>query len=299
MAMKLKLGTRGSALALAQARIVAGLLQAQAPGLEIETEIIKTSGDAFSAADKPLPKESLGKALFVKEIEEALLADKIDLAVHSSKDLPAQLPGGLEIAAFLEREDPRDVFIGAQGMTWKGLKAGMTVATSALRRREQILLAKPGVNIVPIRGNVDTRLKKLASGSMDGLVLAFAGLKRLGRVDVTHEILPVDVMVPSAAQGAIAVEARADRPEILKFLAPLDHEHTRLEVELERSLLHALGAGCATPLGCLARAQAKGLRMDIFYAPDSGAKPMRLSETCPSWAQRQTFVAGLAKQLLG
>lgn len=297
--MKLKMGTRGSALALAQSGLIARELRRLAPGIEVETIVIKTSGDLF-AAQSPQSAAALssgGKGLFVKEIEEALAEGRVDFAVHSAKDLPAELAPGLMIAAYPEREDPRDVFIGRDGMTWDSLAAGSRIATSSLRRKVQLLMAKPGVEVQPMRGNVDTRLRKLQEGLCDCLVLAAAGLKRLGRGDIPHEPISTEVILPAPGQGALAVEARADRRDILDILGALDHSATRLEVELERSFLAALGGGCSTPLGALARAQGKTVELTVFWSDPEGRSALRLSDVCPDPGRRDEFAAALAARV--
>lgn len=284
--MNIRYGTRGSALALAQSRQFADLLARRHPGLEAERVIIETSGDRFSLARPDVP--SVGgvenvKAMFVKEIEDALLAGTIDFAVHSSKDLPGELPTGLVVAAFPEREDPRDAYIGgASAPRREDVKAGTRVATASLRRRIQLRLSAPGVSFVAMRGNVDTRLRKLSEGHADGLVLAKAGLKRLGRDSVPHQALPADVVIPAPGQGALAIEAKTDRQDVRDLLAPLDHAPTRLEVECERAFLAMLGGGCRTPLGAFAEHVPGGLRFRWFWSDDAGRDPRSGSFECPA-----------------
>lgn len=293
------MGTRGSALALAQSAMLARLLEKATPGLTVETVIIKTSGDIFSA-QSPAQARVLAdgtKGLFVKEIEEALLRREVDFAVHSGKDLPGALADGLVIAAYPEREDPRDAYIGRGGSSWADAAPGHKIATSSLRRKIQILRAKPGVDIVPMRGNVDTRLRKLEEGVCDGLVIALAGLRRLGRADVPHEPIGDDLVLPAPAQGALAVEACADRPEILERLRVLDNARTRLEVEFERSFLRTIGGGCSTPLGALARAQGSGVNLTVFWSKEDGGGAVRLSQTCGDIGRRDAFTRALAEQI--
>ncbi|MBI4060247.1 MAG: hydroxymethylbilane synthase, partial [Elusimicrobia bacterium] len=209
----LKMGTRGSALALAQSGQAARALEKLNPGLKVETVVIKTSGDLFGAPPpevaKTLPQGA--KGLWIKEIEEALLDGRVDFAVHSAKDLPALLAAGLAVAAYPEREDPRDTFVARPGLVWAEVKAGIKIATSSLRRHLMLTAAKPGIVLLPLRGNVDTRLRKLAEGEYDAMVIAAAGLKRLGRSDVRHEPLDVEVMLPAPAQGALALEVKSGR----------------------------------------------------------------------------------------
>lgn len=288
------MGTRGSALALAQSGQVASLLKQKTPGLEVETVVIKTSGDLF--ATQP-PKEIGTKGLFVKEIEEALSRGEIDFAVHSAKDMPARLAEGLIVAAYPRREDPRDVFIGREGLSWSGLKEGHCVATSSLRRKVQLLAAKPGAAVVPLRGNVDTRLRKLKEGEFDGLMLALAGLRRLGRQGVVHEPISVDEVVPAPAQGALALECRADREDVARLLGVVDDAPTRLEVELERGILERLGGGCQTPLGVLARASGETARVSVFWSREDGSGAVRLMETCESPGRGEAFMARLVEKI--
>ncbi|MFA6315981.1 MAG: hydroxymethylbilane synthase [Elusimicrobiota bacterium] len=292
--MKIRYGTRGSALAVAQSEWFAAELGRLHPGLEVEQVVIQTSGDRFSLAqpeDEPGGTEAPNvKAMFVKELEEALLAGTIDFAVHSSKDLPGDLPQGLVLAAFPTREDPRDVYIGTPAAPcWKTVQAGSgagrprpRVATAALRRQIQLGRSAPGASFVTMRGNVDTRLRKLAEGAADGLVLAKAGLKRLGRDSVPHEILSEEIIVPAPGQGALAVEAREDRREVMDLLSAADHAPTRLEVECERAFLRMLGGGCRTPLGAWARISGSILEFLWFWSDDEGRKPRRGSFTCPA-----------------
>lgn len=292
------MGTRGSALALAQSGWLASELKKSWPELEVETVVIKTSGDLFAvqAPRKAYELSEGTKGLFVKEIEEALLAGRIDFAVHSAKDLPADLAPGLFIAAYPRREDPRDAFVGRGGKALAELARGAAVGTSSLRRKIQLLQARPDLEVVPLRGNVDTRLKKLERGEFEGLLLAYAGLSRLGRASVPHEKIPVGVMLPAPAQGALAAEAREDRPEVASRLARLDHSRTRLEVEFERAFLKACGGGCSVPLGALARAEGASVELSIFWSDPEGRAPRRLSGVCRDLPRRDSFAAELARE---
>jgi hydroxymethylbilane synthase len=251
----------------------------------VERRVITTSGDRFAganagggAAQPPDPPGATPnvKAMFVKEIEEALLSGAVDLGVHSAKDLPADLPEGLCIAAYPEREDPRDVLI-AGGMELESLPSGARIGTTSLRRRMQLSAARPDLDWVGLRGNVDTRLRKLGEGEVSALVLALAGLRRLGRLPERHQVLSTDLVVPAPGQGALALEARADRVEVLELLAPLDHAGTRLEVGLERAFLKAVGGGCSTPLGALARAEGGAASLTVFWSDPEGCRPVRLT----------------------
>ena len=253
-AARIRIGTRGSPLALAQAREVEGRLQAAhcaSPGsgpLTFEVRIIKTSGDRIQ--DRPLA-EAGGKGLFTKEIEEALLAGEVDIAVHSMKDMPTVLPPGLTLAAFLPREDVRDALISSKASALAELPGGAVVATSSLRRQAQVRHLRPDIRVVPLRGNVETRLRKLAEGVADATLLALAGLKRLGLADRAAGPVPVEEMLPAVAQGAIGVEIRADDERMAEALAPLNHEPTALAVTAERAFLARLEGSCRTPIAAL------------------------------------------------
>ena len=245
--MKLTIASRGSQLALWQARWVEARLSEL--GHQCHIEIIKTTGDKIT--DTPLAQLGAttgGKGLFTKEIEEALLDGRADLAVHSLKDLPTELPKGLAIAAVPERDDPRDALIGR---TLAELESGETVGTSSLRRAAQLRRLRPDLRLESIRGNVDTRLRKLDEGQYAAIVLAAAGLRRLGWADRIAEILPPETMCPAVGQGALAIETRADGPA-RAACAALDHADTHAAVAAERAFLRALGGGCQVPIGAYA-----------------------------------------------
>jgi hydroxymethylbilane synthase len=250
-ASTIRLGTRGSPLALAQANEVRQRLEAaHGPGrLAFEVRAIKTSGDRIQ--DRPLA-EAGGKGLFTKEIEEALLAGEIDVAVHSMKDMPTLLPPGLTIQCLLPREDVRDAFISSKAASLADLPHGAKVGTSSLRRQAQVRHARPDLVVVPLRGNVETRLRKLAEGAADATLLACAGLKRLGLTDCIASPVPPEEMLPAVAQGAIGVEMRADDPAIAELLAPINHQPTALAVAAERAFLAKLEGSCRTPIAGLA-----------------------------------------------
>ena len=246
-AVTLRIGTRGSPLALAQAAAVRARLVA-AHGLdptEIELCSIRTSGDRIQ--DRPLA-EAGGKALFTKEIEEALLAGDIDLAVHSAKDMPTILPGGLVLAACLEREDARDVFISRIAQSLAELPRGASVGTASLRRQAQVKRRRPDLKIQTLRGNVETRLRKLDAGEVEATLLALAGLKRLGLAHAATDVLEVDEFLPAVGQGAIAIEARNDDKRVRALLAPIDHADTSTALEAERAFLAVLDGSCRTPI---------------------------------------------------
>ncbi len=291
------MGTRGSALALAQSGQAARALEKLNPGLTVQTVVIKTSGDLFGApspeAAKTLPQGA--KGLWIKELEEALLDGRVDFAAHSTKDLPALLAAGLSIAAYPEREDPRDAFVARPGLTWASLSAGARVATSSLRRHLMISAAKPGVSLLPLRGNVDTRLRKLKEGEFDAMVIAAAGLKRLGRGDVPHEPLDPAVMLPAPAQGALALEVRSDRRGVAGLVAALDHGDTRVCVEFERAFLGAVGGGCGAPVAAYARRQSGGVLFEGFFAHEGEKTGKRVAGLCADPARREAFIADLAR----
>ena len=246
--MHLRLGTRASALALAQSGWVAAQLQTVHPELVVELVHITTSGDRSQADNTPLSSSS-EKGVFAKEIEQALLAGTVDLAVHSMKDLAATLPSGLVIAAIPSREDPRDALIGSR---LDDLPIGATVGTGSVRRKALLNERRPDLKLIEIRGNVDTRLRKLASGEYDAIVLACAGLKRLGRAQVIAEKLDPLWFTPDPGQGALALEAREDRTDVCGIVACLNNRTTELCVAAERAFLQALGGGCSTPMGAWA-----------------------------------------------
>src|SRR5258708_2146656 len=245
----LRIGTRGSALALAQAaelgaRVAQAHAELAAPGA-IETVAIRTTGDRLG--DRALAALG-GKGLFTKELEEALLAGAIDCAVHSAKDLPSLLPQGLSLTCHLPREDPRDAFFSLKAASLAALPSGAVVGTSSPRRRAQVLHARPDLRIVPLRGNVDTRLTKLAAGVVDATLLAVAGVKRLGLADRITRIMPSEEILPAVAQGAIGIESRDDDARIRRYLDAIDHRPTAACVTAERALMAALEGSCRTPM---------------------------------------------------
>jgi len=258
-------GTRGSKLALKQTEIVVNQLQKTYPGNTFQVKIIKTMGD--TVWDKPLHLIG-GKGLFVKEIEEELLAGTIDFAVHSMKDMPTELEQKLAIGAILKREDPRDVFLSLKYKNFEDVCDGGRIGTNSLRRQSQILFHK-NLNVIPIRGNVDTRIRKMESEDLDGILLAYAGVARMGFVSQIREVLPFDIMVPPSGQGAIGVETRNEN-EMLSMLEPLNDEKSFKEVTIERNLQIKIGGGCNIPLGINAAIDEQTLILNIFFGTENG-----------------------------
>jgi hydroxymethylbilane synthase len=268
--MNVRLGTRGSRLALIQCEQVAAGLRAH--GARAEIVVIRTSGDRLAQVALA---DFGGKALFVKEIEEALLAGQVDVGVHSLKDMPAALPAGLTLAAFPAREDPADVLLTRGPGGWDGLPRRARVGTSSLRRRALVLARRPDLRPEPIRGNVETRIEKLRAGACDATILAAAGLRRLG-LDPPHSTpLPVDEFVPAVGQGILAVEAREADREVLELLGRLDDTRSRSEALAERAFLDGLGADCHTPVAGHARHDGAALTLTGVVASLDGATVLR------------------------
>lgn len=241
------IGTRGSKLALQQSLTVKRMLEEAFEGLEVELSIIKTTGDKIT--DVPLARIG-GKGLFVKEIEEALLAGSIDLAVHSMKDVPSELPAGLIIGAVPKREDTRDVLVSASSLRLRELPEGAVVGTSSLRRMVQIKRLRPDIRVETLRGNLDTRLRKVQEGLFDAVILAAAGIHRMGWHDVITEYLDPEEFLPAVGQGALGIEIREDDQAIYDLVSRLHHEPTSLAIRAERSFLKELEGGCQVPIGC-------------------------------------------------
>ncbi len=275
----LRIATRKSQLALWQARYVAQRLQEAWPSLEVELVTFTTKGDRI--LEKPLP-EIGGKGLFTAELEAALREGHVDLAVHSLKDLPTEMAPDLTIGAVLKREDPHDVLISRHGLPLDRLPPIPTIGTSSTRRAAQILLARPDARILSLRGNVDTRLRKALDpqGPYDAIVLARAGVVRLGREDAITQVLPFEVMLPAPGQGALAVQCRADDERVLALLAPLHDPATAAEVTAERAFLQALGGGCALPVAALGWVQGKTLTLTALYVAADGT-PYRVQGQAP------------------
>jgi len=276
----LRIGTRGSALALAQANWVRERLACihETIPVRIGLEIIRTTGDVIR--DRPL-LDAGGKGLFTKEIEEALLAASIDAAVHSAKDMTTELPPGLAIAAVPQREDPRDVFISPKARSLHDLPKGATVGTGSLRRQALIKRIRPDLTVASIRGNVDTRLRKLEAGVVDALVLAVAGLKRLGIADRATAVLEVDEFPPAAGQGILAIEARARDARVLPLLAGLNHPASASALSAERAFLAVLDGSCRTPIAAHATLRAGRLHFQGMISKPDGSRHFSIEREGP------------------
>ncbi|MEH3117013.1 MAG: hydroxymethylbilane synthase [Methylorubrum populi] len=267
LARPLRIGTRGSPMALAQTGMVRDRIVAANPGLETEIVVVSTVADRV--LDRPL-SEIGGKGLFTKELEQALFADTIDVAVHSMKDVETWLPDGLVIGCILERDDPRDAFLGAGSANGLAdLPSGARVGTSSLRRGAQVLMHRPDLRIVPLRGNANTRMRKLEAGECDATLLALAGLQRLGMEDVARSVLSVEEMLPAVAQGALGVECRAGDDAIRALLAPVACAVTTTALNAERGLLAELDGSCRTPIAALAQVKGDRISLDgLLFLPD-------------------------------
>ncbi len=268
------IGSRGSKLALWQAKWAQASLQALRPDAEVRIEIIKTTGDVMR--DVPLAVIG-GKGVFTKELEEALLAERIDIAVHSLKDLPTVLPAGLAITAITEREDPRDALVlragpASENASLQGLAAGAIIGTSSQRRQAQLRHTRPDLVIKDLRGNVDTRLRKLDEGQYDAIILAAAGLRRLGFDARISAPLPPDVMLPAVGQGALGIETRTADADTNALVALLDHPPTHAACTAERTLLNALGGGCQVPIAAHATVRADRLHLAGLVAALDGSE---------------------------
>jgi hydroxymethylbilane synthase len=279
---RLRIGTRGSALALWQANFIAAQLK-QAANAETEIVRIRTSGDRLQTASvsRPLAKISAQtgmKGIFIKEIEDALLSGEVDVAVHSMKDVPTETPAGCAFRAITRREDPRDCLISRQGRTLKTLPHGARVGTSSLRRQAQLRRHRPDLEVLELRGNVDTRIKKLESGEFDAVVLALAGVNRLGLAGKITQVLDEAIMLPAAGQGALGIETRAVDEETGGIVALLDHAETRACVTAERAVLRALQGGCQIPLGALATARGNRLHLEAAVFSARGSEHVQSSD---------------------
>ena len=297
-ASTVRIGTRGSPLALAQSREVRARLIAARPELDedaVTITVIKTTGDRV--LDRPLADIG-GKGLFTKEIEEALLDGGIDIAVHSMKDVPTWLPDGLIIACLLPREDPRDALIARDGLGFTELPAGAVIGTASLRRRAQVLARRPDLKVVSLRGNVGTRLDKLAQGQVDATMLALAGLRRLGKADVVTAILDPSEMLPAVAQGAIGLECRAGDEATRELLALINHAETETRIAAERALLARLDGSCHTPIAGLAELAGDTLTLRGLIAKTDGSAVVDDVVSGPA-SEAEALGAELGARLLG
>ena len=296
---KLRIGSRGSQLALWQANHISALLRGQ--GHEVEIEIIKTTGDKIT--DVALAQVGT-KGMFTKEIEDALAEGRVDVAVHSLKDLPTELPPGFELVAITQRVNPRDVLLSVNYHSVRSLPKGARVGTSSLRRQAQLKVARPDLVIHPLRGNVDTRIRKLEEGEYDAIILAAAGLTRLGKTELMKEVLSEDFMCPAAGQGALGIEIRAGDVTTVNYVAFLNDAEARAATTCERALLNKLGGGCQVPIGAFAEVKDSVLSLTAIVAqPDgslilrehqSGTDPIALGE-----AVGETLLLRGATKILG
>jgi len=293
MAQKIIIGTRGSKLALTQTESVAARLRAVNPGVEVSISRIVTKGDTNHSV--PLGQVA-GVGIFVKELEEALLKGQINLAVHSLKDMPSQLPEGLCLAAVMERANPADVLV-TKGQKLAELPAGASIGTGSLRRAAELTAYRPDLKVVSIRGNVDTRLNKVTKGELDGVILAAAGLKRLGWEDRITEYLPIEHFLPAVGQGVLAIEARSDDKETARIVAPLNHLPTRYVITAERAFLRTLAGGCQAPIAALGTVNGDSLHLDGMVMDVKENKVLRGSES-GSVKQADEIGVKLAKRLL-
>lgn len=267
------IGTRASLLARAQTELFAERLRAYYPDLVVETKLIRTTGDAV--ADRPLIEVGT-KGMFVKEIEEALLTGFIDVGIHSLKDMPSELPEGLSLSCIPEREDPRDALLTLDKLSLEDLKTGAIVGTSSPRRKAQISTLRPDLTWMDIRGNLDTRIRKLEEGIYDAILLACAGLNRLGIGSKYSYPLEIEDCVPAVGQGALAIETRTDRTDLQELLSVLNDPPTELACEAERSFLLALGGGCTVPAGALAHCKDDQIRMVAMFANSTDGKILKV-----------------------
>jgi hydroxymethylbilane synthase len=294
MAREIIIGTRGSPLALWQASWVKERLEKKHPGLTCTLKKIKTSGDKIT--DVPLAMVG-GKGLFVKEIEENLLVSEIDLAIHSMKDVPTRIPEGLHLPTVTRREDPRDVLISRSGKPLRGLSAGSRLGTSSLRRMAQLLEHRPDLEFLPLRGNLDTRLRKLKSGGLDAIVVAAAGMRRMGWEGEITEYLDPEICLPAIGQGAIGIECRKGDGAIETLIDPLNDLSTKVAVTAERAVLRRLEGGCQVPIGAHAVFSSGILRLRGLVASLDGKRILRAEESGPP-EEAESIGERLAQRLL-
>lgn len=292
MKQRVTVGTRGSRLAVVQTGTVVSRLRELNPGLDISTLEIVTAGDR----DRSSPLEKLGVNVFVKELEEALLDGRIDLAVHSLKDLPTEMPAGLGLLAVAERADPRDVLIAREPL--ETLPAGARIGTDSLRRSLQLWSCRPDLKVISIRGNVDTRLRKVETGEVAGVILAAAGIERLGSAGSITQYLPFEHFLPAVGQGALAIEGRLGDRRCLDIVAPINHLPTWTSILAERAFLLALGGGCRAPIAALATVDQGHLRLEGMVGGTKSKAVLRSSEEGTAAAPEEVGV-GLARRLLG
>lgn len=292
--LRVIVGSRQSALAMIQTRLVVGELERQNPGVEFEILPMTTRGDKL--LEIPLPQIG-DQGLFVKELERALSEGRIDLAVHSLKDLPTSTPEGLAISAVTAREVAQDVLVSRRGLTLDRLPSGARLGTSSLRRSAQMLHYRPDLQIVNLRGNVDTRLRKAQTEEYDAIVLAAAGLLRLGRASAITEYIPLEICLPAPGQGALAVETRADDEKVLALLGGVNHRPTQLAVLAERAFQARLGAGCQVPAAAYARVEGEQLAVDGMVADADGRRLVRIRLEGPAEQAEQIGVV-LAEEIL-
>ncbi|MGA3068580.1 MAG: hydroxymethylbilane synthase [Tepidisphaeraceae bacterium] len=295
----LRLGTRGSLLALAQSNQIAADLRAIHPNLTIEIIVVKTTGDLMP--DTPL-HDSGGKGLFVKELEQAILARQIDFAVHSFKDVPVTMPlteqSNLHIPAAPKRHDPRDLLISQTAATLNDLPLSAKIATGSLRRRCQLLALRPDLKIDPIRGNIDTRLKKLRAGKYDAVILAAAGIQRAGLLEPWMHPIPPDQILPAPGQGALALQCRRDDPATTAILKSLDHLPTHRCVTAERQIVEALKGDCHSPIAALAELSGEEMRIRAAVGGQGGEPPVLLSvSSTPAAVCNDLLQRGAAERL--
>ncbi len=291
---KVVVGSRGSKLALAQTRIVISRLQELAPDMDFSLKTIQTQGD--NILDVALSKIG-DKGLFVKEIEKALLDKSIDLAVHSMKDVPTSIPEGLSMGALLEREDPRDALVSSIPCTLSGLPEGARVGTGSLRRIAQLSAAYPHLRFEPVRGNLDTRIRKMESGEFSALILAYAGLKRMGWLDKVVQVLSTEICLPAVGQGALGVEVRSDDERMKRLVFALDDRSTHLAVTAERAFLRHVEGGCQVPVGALGTLYEGELHLEGMIASLDGKTLLRDTEK-GSFGEAQAVGIRMAQKLL-
>ena len=292
--MVLKIGTRGSKLALTQSQWVKARIESGHPGVVVELVKITTTGDKIQRS--PL-SEVGGKGLFIKEIEEALLGEEVDLGVHSLKDVPAELPEGLEIPVFPQREDPRDAFVSVKYRNFADLPHGSSVGTGSLRRGSQLLHLRPDLRVLPIRGNVDTRLRKLESGQFEALILASAGLRRLGLSHRIAQMLSTDLCLPAIGQGALGLEVRKGDHVVRGLIGFLNHTETELTVRAERAFLKELEGGCQVPLAGHGKLDGDRLELQGMVADPDGSLLIR-DKLFGSSEKPESLGIDLARRLL-